>query len=169
MSDHFCSLPSLQQLLNCGSDLGDLVSRWEEADYFSLGVYEEFGEVPGDDLGRVVLAAEERAVGAEEAVDRVRVRPIDFHLLEEGELRAKAIGDELDDFLGRAAFLTEELVAGERQEFEAFLPQFVVHLRQELVVGGGQSSLACHVHHQDCLTSAVLLELHRLAPDVLGL
>ena len=117
-------------------------------------VDEELGEIPGYYFGLSVLLLAPAA--AQEAVDGVGVGSVDFHLVEEGELGAEPAGDELQYLLVGAALLAEELVARECQQLEPPLFEFVVHLGEELVVGGGESSLAGDVDHEYGFFVAVL-------------
>jgi len=86
----------------------------------------------------------------------VGVGSVDFHLVEEGEFGAEPAGDELQYLLIGAALLAEELVAGEGQQLKPLIFELVVHLSEELVVGGGESSLAGHIDHEDGFFVAVL-------------
>ena len=97
----------------------------------------------------------------------MRVWPIDFCLLEQNELGTEFALHELEDFLGRSALLTEELVAGEGQQLEAAFLELVVHGSQQLIVGRGEPSLAGHIHHQNGLHSLVGREWDLFPPDVL--
>lgn len=64
----------------------------------------------------------------------MRVGAVYLCLLEQNELRTEFTLHELEDFLVRAALLTEELVAGEGQQFEAAFLELVVHGSQQLIV-----------------------------------
>lgn len=49
------------------------------------------------------------------------VGPVHLYFLEEGELRVEILLDKFLDVLMGACFLIHELIAGEGEQFEAFL------------------------------------------------
>jgi hypothetical protein len=119
--------------------------------HFSLVVHDKLGKVPWDNIGLAGFGVVELAVVSQVHEQWMRVSAVDLDLFEDGELGVEVFVHELLDLLGRPALLTEELVAGEGQNFESLGIKFLVHLDHGLVVGGCQSSLACYVDNHNSL------------------
>jgi hypothetical protein len=98
----------------------------------------------------------------------VGIWPIDLDLFEQDELRSELALHEVEDFLMGTLLLAEELVAGEGEQLEALVHELVMHLGEQLVVRGGEASLAGHVDDEDCLFGLVGREVDEGALDILG-
>jgi hypothetical protein len=96
--------------------------------HLSPSIHQKLGEVPRDLFGDIGLCMIERTVTSEIFVDVVSVRPIDFNLLEDGELGSVLASDKLIDFLRSAGLLSFKLVAGEGQDLETIRSKLFVHL-----------------------------------------
>eukprot|EP00515_Schizochytrium_aggregatum_P001281 CAMPEP_0202036918 /NCGR_PEP_ID=MMETSP0962-20130828/1853_1 /ASSEMBLY_ACC=CAM_ASM_000488 /TAXON_ID=4773 /ORGANISM="Schizochytrium aggregatum, Strain ATCC28209" /LENGTH=236 /DNA_ID=CAMNT_0048601017 /DNA_START=329 /DNA_END=1036 /DNA_ORIENTATION=+ len=140
-----------QELLDKGGQAAGL-SLWLGAVHGRpLVVNEELGEVPLDhlqgkaSLGRVLEVGEQR----------VCIGPVHVHLLHELELDIE-LRDELLDLVGRAGLLRAKLVAGEADDFEAFVVVFLVQRGQLSVLALGQASLGRHVDDQKDLAAVAV-------------
>jgi hypothetical protein len=99
----------------------------------------------------------------------VRVGAVDLDLLEEREIGLETILDEAFNFLIGACFLVVDIVGGEGQNLKAFAAEFVIQLREPLVVGRGHCSLGSNVNDQDGFFPFVNRKINNLSIDVLSL
>jgi hypothetical protein len=53
----------------------------------------------------------------------------------------------------RSIFLTQELIAGEGQQLEAFPRKLFVHLRESCVIDFRESSITSHINNEDCFVA----------------
>ena len=111
----------------------------------SLGVYEEFCEVPGHIFDGVCLVVVERRVASEVVEDGVSVGAIHLDLLEDGESALILLPDEGLDLLRGSWFLRGELVARESEDLESFLRVLLIQGAVFVVVVLRETSLRCNI------------------------
>ena len=99
-----------------------------ERDNLAFSIDDELGPAPWNILSLLSLCIEKLAVSAEEPVDRVCVRTVDFYLWEKQELCLVLASSKLYDISLRAWFLAPELVAWERKDLESSLTILLVQL-----------------------------------------
>ena len=74
---------------------------------------------------------------------------IDLNLFKDWEFGIEVFINKLSNLLKGSTFLAEELIAGEGQDLESFWTKLLMHLHHGLIVGTGQSSLACYVDNHN--------------------
>lgn len=94
------------------------------------------------------------------------VLAIDFHLLHHRELDFKVLLYELVDLSWRTTFLSEELIARERQNLESGLSPPSMSFDHLSVIIRGESSLASDIGDHDKFSIPKVLEVKLIAPDV---
>lgn len=100
----------------------------------ALLVDDELRKVPGDQFCLSLVFQPQLTLGAEEAVDRVGVLPVDVDFGEHRELDIVGAVSPFLDFSLSARLLASELVAGEGQDLEALCLVLLVELNHFFVV-----------------------------------
>ena len=91
----------------------------EELDHSPVLIHKKLREVPGNHLRLHILGVEQLTVVPQKHEHRVGVRSVHLHLFQHREIHVEVFLDEGIDFLRGAALLSEKLVAGEGENFEA--------------------------------------------------
>jgi hypothetical protein len=153
--------------LDIGHHFFSLYCGRKELNHLSLRIDEELGEVPGDNFGSLCLGVKERTVVTKESEHWMSVFTVNFHLLHNGETSVEVLLDKIGDFFWATALLSEELVAGESNNFKSFVSPSLMSFDHFGVVFRGESSLAGHIDHHDELPIPQFVEGKVLTIDIL--
>ena len=149
----------LEQCGYVGVDFFGRVRGGEPCDYRTVAVHEEFREVP-------FAAASDHSLFLllQVFVERVGVASVHLNFRELGERGVVVQGAELCDFLIASGRLVSELVAGEVQDFKAFLVILLVESVESLVLRGEAASCRSVYYEHDLAVE--LAEFHVISFSV---
>ena len=155
-----------KQVFYCFSDFHQTVIRVKIMDYFSLRVKQKFAKIPWNLFCFVDLWVVERWVGSEIAEDRISLRSVDLTFGKKWKFWVKMFFHIFLDIGIRSIFLTQELIAGEGQQLEAFPRKLFVHLRESCVIDFCESSITSHINNEDWFVAFEYCKVDHSAPDV---